>query len=678
MNDKKVLIIVIAAVVIFCLCVGTAVLVGGVAAWRIFDSQGSAPFAPNTSEQVMPNAEATPEGSVEPGIPAITPAAASGGAFETLKNLQQAEIPVNDPLDLAERLLGLPDIPATVSSDGPYEVGDRMAFWVSNTDSNETFRVNAVLREVVDSAYFWIEDGLSYRDRDLTNLARAFNDEIYPTNREFFGSEWSPGIDGDPRLFILYARDLGASTAAYYSSIDSVNPLAHQYSNAHEMFMINADNVSLGEDYTYGVLAHEFQHMIHWNKDRNEDSWVNEGFSELASFLNGYDPGGFDYLFSLEPDMQLTDWPLDSDLRSANYGSSFLFMSYFLDRFGDQATQALVSDPDNSMDSVDSVLTRLKAEGLVDPGTGGADDLFADWTVANYLNDPSFASGRYAYHSYASVPDFSAGETVESCDGEPQLRTVHQYGADYIEVNCPGTVEFTFQGSSEVGVLSQGANSGDYAFWSNSSDESNTSLEQRFDLREVTGPVTLEYSVWYNLEQDYDYLYLTASTDGQNWEILETPSCTYEDPSGNSYGCGYNGDTYGYIREIVDLSDYAGQQVTLRFDYVTDAAIVGEGLLLDDMAIPEIGYASDFEQDDGGWEARGFVRIENRLPQTFRVTVIRDGAEKSVEYIQVDENLSATFTIPDARTNNVTVVVSGTTRFTRQTAAYEYTIRQLP
>jgi bacillopeptidase F (M6 metalloprotease family) len=73
--------------------------------------------------------------------------------------------------------------------------------------------------------------------------------------------------------------------------------------------------------------------------------------------------------------------------------------------------------------------------------------------------------------------------------------------------------------------------------------------------------------------------------------------------------------TDGYIQESVDLSQYAGQQVTLRFEYITDAAVNGEGVLLDDVSIPEIGYTTDFENGDGGWDAQGFVRCKIRLPR---------------------------------------------------------------
>ena len=76
------------------------------------------------------------------------------------------------------------------------------------------------------------------------------------------------------------------------------------------MFYISADSGNAKPNSTFydGTLAHEFQHMIHWANDRNEDSWVNEGMSELASYLNGFDPGGADAAYMQKPDTQLTTW----------------------------------------------------------------------------------------------------------------------------------------------------------------------------------------------------------------------------------------------------------------------------------------------------------------------------------------------------------------------------------
>ena len=143
----------------------------------------------------------------------------------------------------------------------------------------------------------------------------------------------------------------------------------------------------------------------------------------------------------------------------------------------------------------------------------------------------------------------------------------------------------------------------------------------------------MTYWTWYDLEKDYDYVYLDASEDGQNWTILNTPACSDKNLSGNNYGCGYNGTSQDWVQQKVDLSQFAGKKVQLRFEYVTDGAVNGEGLLLDDFSIPAINYAADFEKDDGGWQANGFVRIQNSLPQTFSLALIEQGNTNNVDSV---------------------------------------------
>ncbi len=71
-------------------------------------------------------------------------------------------------------------------------------------------------------------------------FGRPLHEKTYPTNREFFGSEWKPGVDSDPRLHILHARGLGENIAGYYSSADEYSQQVNQYSNEREMFYISA------------------------------------------------------------------------------------------------------------------------------------------------------------------------------------------------------------------------------------------------------------------------------------------------------------------------------------------------------------------------------------------------------------------------------------------------------
>jgi hypothetical protein len=307
-----------------------------------------------------------------------------------------------------------------------------------------------------------------------------------------------------------------------------------------------------------------------------------------------------------------------------------------------------------------------------------ADDFFQDWTIANFLQDGSAGDGRYAYANYPEAPKAGATETVSACPVSGATRTVNQYGVDYIRITCPGAYTLHFSGATQVPLLPADPASGSYAFWSNKGNNSNMTLTREFDLTGVSGPVEFDYWVWYDIETDYDYLYLEASTDGEHWQILATPSGTSENPTGASYGFAYNSQSYGWLLEKVDISRFAGQKVWLRFEYVTDTAVVGEGLLLDDVSIPAIGDSTDFETDGGGWTAAGFARVTNVLPQTFRLALVtRAAGGTTVQYVPLaaDQTAEAPFTVGQGGVTEVVLVVSGTTRFTRQTAAYQFEIK---
>ena len=681
-RNKSILIIALVVIGILAVCCIAVVVAGSV--FMAYNSQAGVEISeatPVVIRPIIPTATSLP-GSPYPEqqenpAPAQPP---SSVTTDTLKILGETIVPVNNLPDLARRLEGKENIPETMAPPAAfYKTGAESSFWVTNVDTNSNFKINATLEYVTEHVYFWIEDGVRFNLGDLRILVDTFEETIYPTDREFFGSEWTPGVDGDPHLYILYAEGLGTSIAGYYSSADEYSPLAHEYSNAHEMFFLSADNVSLEEEFAYSVLAHEFQHMIHWYQDRNEETWLNEGFSELAAYLNNYSVGGSDYVYTLNPDMQLNTWPGGSEDTTPYYGAAFLYVLYFLDRFGEEATQAVVADPANGLVSIDRVLSEI---GETDPLTGNtiqADDVFADWMIASYLQDSRASDGRFTYHNYPQAPQPSETESIQNCPTQAETREVSQYGVDYIRLRCRGSFTLYFEGSVQASVVPTDPYSGEYLIWSNRGDESDMTFTRSFDFSAQSGPLTLTYWTWYDLETDYDYVYLLASTDGESWQILTTPSGTPDDPSGNSYGWAYTGESGNgpkWIQESIDISHLAGQKVQLRFEYVTDAAVHAEGLLLDDIAIPEIGYFTDFESDTGGWIADGFVRIRNLIPQTYRVSLIRLGDETKVEKFTLDGDNRLSLPLEfDRGTDEMVLVVSGTARFTRQPAAYRFTIK---
>src|SRR5439155_19869591 len=122
-------------------------------------------------------------------------------------------------------------------------------------------------------------------------------------------------------------------------------------------------------------------------------------------------------------------------------------------------------------------------------------------------------------------------------------------------------------------------------------------------------------------ERDFDYGYAAVSSDdGRSWIALSGKSTTGTDPNGANYGEGFTGKTGGgqWIEEDVDLTPYVGRRVLLRFEMVTDDAYNGGGICLDSVRVDEIGW-----RDSGdGWQAEGFVRIANEVPQRVTARVV--------------------------------------------------------
>jgi len=669
-RDTKIITGVVVGLLVAICCCALAV-VGFAAGFVVIGATSFSTFLEDVPPYIdTPPYLLTPEGTPEPFFtatplgPQSTPTPLP--ADDTLQTLSEAVIEPRNLRELVQRFKGI-EIPATVSAQpADHQVGDVVEFTASNTDTNEPFTVRARLVYRTENAYFFAEEDVAVNERDVQELMEDFQANTYPTNREFFGSEWNPGVDGDPRLYILFARGLGFNLLGYYSSDDEYSRLANENSNEKEIFFINADNTSPSDPDLASTLAHEFQHMIHWAQDINEETWMNEGASMLAEALNDAPPDGYIEDFTADPDLQLTAW--DGDNSIPHYGAGYLFWVYFLDRFGEDMTKALVAEEANGMTAVDKVLA-AHGEDLT------AEELFADWVIANHLNDADFAQGQYGY---PSRPNLSTSETTDTFFDCPvkQQATVRQFAADYYRLECQGTFTLSFTGAAEVNVVPAEIEGGQYAMYSHRSDESMTGMRREFDLSGLS-TATLRYKAWWNIEEGYDYGYVNISTDGgRTWQTLETPGGTDEDPNGANLGWGYTGQSDDWQAEEIDLSDYAGQKIWLSFEYITDAALNFPGLLIDDVEIPELGYSEDFENGAGGWETSGFVRLDNTLQQRFVVQVIRQDGNRliGVERVELDDANRGEFTLTLNSGETATIVVSGTTAFTTEVARYEFIV----
>lgn len=276
----------------------------------------------------------------------------------------------------------------------PDILNQQVTFWAFNWTNYTYYQTTATLKSISARSYVYVEDSNAGRVSQATANSIGSNfDGIYTTITSIFGSEPNPGIDGDSRITILVLdiRDGYTPGGSYISGyFDARNEYDMSNSNQREMFFmdLNPFNPNTNTTAFMGVLAHEFQHMIHWNLDPDEDTWVNEGASDLAYYLAGYGHlGGHVRRFLEKYDESLTQW----SSTSADYGAAYMFLLYFWEKYGgNDAIRALVAEQANGIAGFNNVLA---ARGYSDRFR----DLFNRWVVANYLDDTSIGSSPYLY-----------------------------------------------------------------------------------------------------------------------------------------------------------------------------------------------------------------------------------------------------------------------------------------
>ena len=537
--------------------------------------------------------------------------------------LAKNPLPSADLFDLTRRLKGRDGLPAhpftparqTAADEG---VGVTTEFWTYDFDAKKNVKVTATLRVLTDHAKWWVENGVVIDPAALQTTASTFETKIYPADRAAYGSEWTPGIDADPRVDILVARIPGRA-AGYFSSADEYPVWVNQFSAEREMIYVNATSARFASDNMYSVLAHELCHMIQFNKRVRSVVWFDEGQAQLCErFVTS--GNGFDQQFLRQPDIQLNDWSdLDKDA-TLHYGAALLFLEFLRQHAGgDDLINALLAHGVDTPLDVDAV---LKARGQP-----GMEEQFADFVAANALIG-SAPEARYAYSgSRLSAAGPSSQDRV-TAGGEIKT-TAHEYAARYIALpQVP--VHLTFSGQTTQRVIPTDAHSGRSFWWSDRVDGLDSTLTREVDLSSVS-KATLSFWSWYEIEPDFDYGYVSVSTDGgARWTTLKTEATTVDDPNGNNLGNGLTGHSGSgsrpaWAKQTADLGAYAGKKVQLRFEYVTDGALNFNGLAIDDVTIPEIGLADDAERDNG-WAANGFIRSSNVVKQRYIVQVIRPGS----------------------------------------------------
>lgn len=241
-----------------------------------------------------------------------------------------------------------------------------------------------------------------------------------------------------------------------------------------------------------------------------------------------------------------------------------------------------------------------------DTNPDGGDNSNGFWTLmdsGSWLGHGDGATGHSAGHMGATEKLFLGWYGAETPDGFDDLAVVDGTGEPE-EVVLGPSYHATETGKQAVLVtlpdghdVADGPVSGDYLYSGTRDGTSVTATGPAIAL--PGGSPTLTANVQYAIEDGYDFAFLDVSTDdGASW----TPVMTNLSVAGG----GITGNQLAVTALTADLSAYAGQQVRLRWRYVTDGNTHGVGLVVHDLAVG--GYSTSFA-DAGDWARDGFFAV---------------------------------------------------------------------
>jgi hypothetical protein len=305
------------------------------------------------------------------------------------------------------------EVPQPTGPSPVPELGDKRNFKVLNID-NEFDRVTARVRYISDHSLVYLDEKVpsgGFTELELAALALEFEEPVHSTITGAYGHE--SDLDDNDRVIILFTPAVNRLTepgsdgfvGGFFFGLDLLE--GREGSNEGEIFYAMVPDPAGEEGPVIGkhtalntipaVLAHEFEHMVHFNQrmllrgaESQEALWLSEALAQMAEDMVG---AVFEESWQLSKAYQyragnwiragrfLEDPSQVSVLASlppgtlAERGAGWLFLKHALGRSGQEdLLRALVS----------SVFTGT--ENLTEAVGLGWEELVADWAGALFLD----------------------------------------------------------------------------------------------------------------------------------------------------------------------------------------------------------------------------------------------------------------------------------------------------
>lgn len=187
-----------------------------------------------------------------------------------------------------------------------------------------------------------------------------------------------------------------------------------------------------------------------------------------------------------------------------------------------------------------------------------------------------------------------------------------------------------------------GPATGDYNWWGGNLSLSNAMMTLKEPVAIPAGGATLSFNMVYDIEAEWDFLWVQASTDGgTTWKMLTNvnTTCTHVDGwVGELYGLpddlcaanmggftSFNANSPDYDEETftLDAATFGGKDVLFQFWYMTDWGTQYAGPFIDDIAVKTLGtqpailFSDGAEVSGDNWTyTNPFQRTDGTVPFT--------------------------------------------------------------
>ncbi len=292
-----------------------------------------------------------------------------------------------------------------------FTVGSTHAWYAYDYTTTSEYLTNSTCRAVGVHCYIFVEDSMWTTGKVdqivVDSVMNAFDSRVpsnpskgvYQMDVDAFGNP--PDVDNDPRIIILILniRDgwdgSGGYIEGYFYGLNEImNGGGITTSNQAEIYFLDAypTNLKTGAGLRSGMstTAHEFQHMIHWNYNKTQISFVNEGCSVTAEVNCGY-PIYSQGFFASEPNHYLLDWR-GNDINRVlfDYSRAARYFNYLRDQYGMAIFAPIVQKA--GLTGIASITWGLQQVS----SSRQFNDVFLDWAIANTLDDRT-VDPRYGY-----------------------------------------------------------------------------------------------------------------------------------------------------------------------------------------------------------------------------------------------------------------------------------------